>query len=528
MDPRYQGLFVYRSKGTTSSNGHAINKVIPKTSTDKAAEDATEGAKREASALTGVHKTLLDKGLSHDPPPLRKRLRGSDSCPEVREETKADQHHTLPLRVVLSNDGRSSRSLTPVSMLSSDASSDAGRENTGPKHARHAVLERESTPVRNQVNMPRTPQRGHPTGDNQNKDVGQRVPATVVVTFHPQNDPTQPSEEVYVQEGAKLAVDRRVVDGSEVCFVQLSQVLPLAIEQASMPMKKKGGRLFRAGFTAGSRVSIGSVEDISEGRRVAKLESSKINAYQLEPAAGHKDMLLCHMFLEPGASDTKMNMAKVRVTGNSDTYPVSKPLESSPAAIRPRNGFEVKGTLKSEAAQKRDENEGAFIEYLRKLVDGPKNQWRKVKASQGCRACNGMLDELEWEKSKGGYQIPDDYDDAGEFAGCHFIKLDILKALHLGPSQANSDANLFRARDLERLPDLQAWYNDPKGTYSKRFEKMTLREFQKYKADSLASLKKDKARKYAGAGMDGESSESRPVKKAKAKHSYPDSDEIDD
>lgn len=115
------------------------------------------------------------------------------------------------------------------------------------------------------------------------------------------------------------------------------------------------------------------------------------------------------------------------------------------------------------------------------------------------------------------------------FAGRAFVKEDILKALRLGHSQANSDANLFKQKVLDKLPKLQEWYNNPDGPQAKRFSNMTVKEYGAYVERKLTAQKKAGQKRSSSNGGDGDLG--RPPKKAKKQKEpepfYMDSEDID-
>ncbi|KAL7277985.1 hypothetical protein ACG7TL_007938 [Trametes sanguinea] len=525
-EPRFQRLYAYRSTAlpSTASEGHAVAKGVGKTSADRAREDAMEDAKKVPAQATGAHKTLLNLKVTHDPPPSRRRL---GTAPSTNVDADRGDHSVM---AGMNTDDSSVHEKSSPELSTPPLTPSTEGHPEVPPAANSRILGGE--PVRSL--QPRTPMKEK----------------SIVVAFQHQDDPKRPVDEVYLQESVQVPVVRGQPGDEDGCFVRLSQLLPVAIENASTPMKRqyffisigwdtnviaieRGGRLYRPGFTAaGSRIAIGSMEAISQRARVLSLESSKVDTYRLERVEGDEDILMCRLFLQEGAPTPKSGATHseplhIHLSPSPTPAPQAKLVQAT-ERVRATMGFS-KATM-SEATGAADGE--AFIEYLRDLLEGPKNQWRKAKTvghilqrRKAVERAMQVVEELGWEKSKGGYQIPEaDYDDAGVFAGRHFVKEDILRALRLGHSQANSDASLFRRQDLDRLPELDEWYKDPEGPHAKRFAHMTIKEFEAYKAHGLE--KKEKARKYEQAS-DGEAA--RPVKKMKkAKKVYDyDSDDLD-
>lgn len=63
--------------------------------------------------------------------------------------------------------------------------------------------------------------------------------AVIVALEHQAGSSKGCTDEIYVQGSDKLPIERRIVDGQEKCFVQLSQLLPVAIQNASTPTKSE-------------------------------------------------------------------------------------------------------------------------------------------------------------------------------------------------------------------------------------------------------------------------------------------------
>lgn len=180
--------------------------------------------------------------------------------------------------------------------------------------------------------------------------------------------------------------------------------------------------------------------------------------------------------------------------------------------------------------------EESFSEFLRGFLGAEKANNKKAKTVGDILrrhlrlvAAIEKLEKADWARSTGGYQVPNgefslslhisgsdgNLDHRSRFAGQRFTKAEVHEAMQVKHLQANSDASLFKTRELMKLSEVQAWFNEPEGKYKKRFDLMSLKEFQEYKATALSKEKRKKVKKDSGKGKkskgddhgrDGESS----------------------
>lgn len=122
--------------------------------------------------------------------------------------------------------------------------------------------------------------------------------------------------------------------------------------------------------------------------------------------------------------------------------------------------------------------------------------------------------------------------DAVEYPGQTFIKEHIYRALHLGHSQANSDASLFSHKRISKAPKVQAWLNDPACSYDGEFRMMLITNFKAYldreerkDVGKAKGKSKGKGKKWAQpASSDEDSDDDLRRKKAKGKARHNSSD----
>ncbi|KAI9061586.1 hypothetical protein FKP32DRAFT_1575676 [Trametes sanguinea] len=464
--PQFQGLFSYRP--SKAGSNHGPDKAAGKTSIDKALEDELQAAARKGTEATGgAHKILVEAKIAHDPPARHGLLTSGDdrlltplSSPPQSEEPEQrpdEERGKLVAR-------------TPV------------------KESRIVAPDDEGQTTRNEMRTTFAD-----VGDEQTSAHPDSVSCVVVVAVKRHSDPDSATDEIYVPQSGAL-IQSRAVAGQREHYVKLSKLLPVAIKNASTPMKERGGRLYRPGFTSESgRIAIGSIEAILEGARVPSLESTKVDNYQLESVPGQDDVLLCRLYLQEQLGGRRDGVEP----SAAQRGPTSGRLGVEPS--RGSQSLRSSEVFRVEARAGSPQDHASLISFIRQLVDGPTGQWKKAKTVgdilQRCKAVDhamAVMEELGWEKSKGGYQIPEDYADAGVLAGRTFVKEDILKALRLGHSQANSDANLFKRKVLDKLPELQAWYDDPAGPEGKRFRSMTVKEFEAYQEYEMRRLRRRK------------------------------------
>ncbi|CAL1710819.1 unnamed protein product [Somion occarium] len=488
IDPRFQKLFVYRPD--TVSSTKADSKETGKTSADRTAEDLAEQQKA-AQEPTGAHKKLLDLGVSTDPPAQFERL---DAHPSITVGPQ-ESHNAVDFCSSLSHssdgDLPSPRPTTPTNEVNNMEDPEE-------------LMMKTVTPVRMQHGIDKS----------------------VVVAFHDYHNHGKPAHEVWLPDdhGVPVICERQ---GDEAVFTtRLSDLLPVAIEHDT-PVKSKGGRLYRAGFTAsGSRISLGSLDTIllaAKSKRVEDipktLRLSKVNKYALREKEAD-DVLVCDIYLDSSSSQdimapavvSKLNVDDIdgnnnesafdwddtgdKASGERATTPTATDHHSAPMAEESFSEF-LRGFLGAEKANnKKAKTVGDILRRHLRLV-----------------AAIEKLEKADWARSTGGYQVPNDH--RSRFAGQRFTKAEVHEAMQVKHSQANSDASLFKTRELMKLSEVQAWFNEPEGKYKKRFDLMSLKEFQEYKATALSKEKRKKVKKDSGKGKkskgddhgrDGESS----------------------
>ncbi|EJF55595.1 hypothetical protein DICSQDRAFT_175715 [Dichomitus squalens LYAD-421 SS1] len=503
---RYQGLFAYRNGKTAGGKDGA------KTSADKDIEDEDEGGKPQKDP-SGAHKVLTDRQVPRDPPARTTRLNSSRI---VAMPTQPQKRFSEP-----------KTGLGPTTPLSTGDGEDVGSSN------KEGIATNESM----------EDERRQSTRDSRQE--------SVVVVLERQGSIHAEVEEVHVPDNAGIAIEHRIEGSESAAFVRLSQLLPIALTHASTPMKNKGGRLSRLGFTGdGARIPVGTIQSIlnphSEPGRY--LRSAKVDSYRLDRMNGDDDTLVCRLFVEadssarPSMSSQPVNAASAGTSSKSghgavfeddtDSEPSSG---TAPARTHARGGG---GPATTVGPAERS----ALIKYLRKLIDAPDSPWKKAKKAshilprvKAVEHAMRVLEDLGWEQSRGGYVIPKDYQDAGDLAGHKFIKEDVLVALQLKHSQAAGDAQLFKPEVIAQLSRLKAWYDDPQGPENAFFGTLSIgdfREWQKRELEKMRSSRsqgkkrgKDKGKKRARAESD-DSDSGRNQRGKRVKHI--DSDDIDD
>ncbi|KAJ2993786.1 hypothetical protein NUW54_g7662 [Trametes sanguinea] len=439
--PQFQGLFSYRPSKTGSN--HGPDKAAGKTSIDKALEDEVQAAAgKDTEATGGAHKILVEAKISHDPPARHGLLTSGVNTPA-----------RIEARDALGTQQKDDRLLTP---LSSPPQSEEPEQRPD-EDSRGSLPAVACTPVKEtRIVVPDDAEGQKTRSEMKTMFVDVRDEVTIVVAVKKHGDPDSATDEIYIPQSGAL-IQSRAVAGQREHYVKLSKLLPIAIKNASTPMKGP----------------------------------CPSNPSPLLPA-------------RPESPTPKRQRA-----------PISR--------VDPSRGSQsVRSREVLEARAGSPQDHASLISFIRQLVDGPTGQWKKAKTVgdilQRCKAVDhamAVMEELGWEKSKGGYQIPEgecrapyqynsripdspngcgtsDYADAGVLAGQTFVKEDILKALRLGHSQANSDANLFKKKVLDKLPELQAWYDDPAGPEGKRFRSMTVKEFEAFQEYEMRRLRRRK------------------------------------
>ncbi|KAI0755362.1 hypothetical protein C8Q80DRAFT_1266830 [Daedaleopsis nitida] len=446
LDPRFQALWAYRPQNLEEGRS--------KTSADKVALDQAEGAKPVKEA-TGAHKSLIDRGMPHDPPPRITRLRatrdplGHASTDLAEEDPFGDGDVSSPPstpRVPPPN--------TPPSVRSESMAADDVGEN--------------EPEVRDTLSGP---------NDGPRTPVKAKVSKTIVVAFQQLGSAggNPVVEEVFVPTDSKLRITNRLshAGGEQGSFVRLSELLPVAIENASTPMKQRGGRIGRIGFTGNdAKVWLGSIQGFMNGDQSKYLRSELVNTFELEP------------------------------TKNEDTLRVArKGLGDCPTAFfQCLSPSSIASHGRYLCRRRQEERTVMFCRQQRELHPastrasrGPDGEWKKAKTAgdvlprvKALRQALEKLGNWGWERSRGGYQIPDGHEDAGEFAGREFTKQEVLAAMQMGHSSSSNDVSLFKDDVLEQLPKLQDWYDRvEKSEHHSFFRKMKISDFKRYQKKEL-------------------------------------------
>ncbi|KAI0749205.1 hypothetical protein C8Q80DRAFT_1269119 [Daedaleopsis nitida] len=375
---------------------------------------------------------------------------------------------------------------------------------------------------------PRTPVK-HVGGGGNSTISGEK--ATVIVSFLNPDNLKAPAEEICVEEGRRLKVERTTgANGNEHAYVRLSELMPVAIQQAGTPMKGRRARVSRAGIQSeGGRIDLGTIEAISEGKRVKQLELSKVDRLELQPVIGDDNTFICQLFLRDAAlvNDTPAHHPTAGLQPGA-----IQPVTSLLSTAAPRNAPLV-STGRSTSTSK-----DGLVVFLRALFNGPQQPWRKAKTAGDILERQKMLerametlDELRWGKSKGGYRIPEDYADAGTFAGHSFVKQDVLRALHLGHSQASDDGALFKKDVLGKVAKVRDWYDHGDDSeHAARFTDMSIKEFRMYtdrKMKGKAHLQAKRKAELSPYNSDGDGQKAGPSKRGKKVKRARSSDHLD-
>ncbi|KAI1781747.1 hypothetical protein LXA43DRAFT_1105398 [Ganoderma leucocontextum] len=513
-EKRFQGLYSYR-RDKEAERG------APKSSAEKEAEVELEASKT-AKEATGALKTLVDQDIARDPPARTARLNGrftrSSGPPKttVQESSEVEESSPEPVSEV------PSKSRTPI--ISTEP------ESTNPDE-----LQVEES-GNGGAALPETPKKAHHHQGVSRGHGGRGLNPDIIVAF--QHD-SGPVDEVHVPGAGRLVRHVRGPNGREHTTVHLSELLPLAFEYASTPMKNRGGRLSRPGTTFGdSHVDIGSVAAFARKERVKYLESETANNYELEPVPDDGNTLVCRLFVRSERAPEVQRESQHSIGLTKASIPVA-----SDSTVKPGPSSNIKGAQASDSVQAPlpgKSVDDTFVVWLRDKLNGPKREWKKgLSVADVLPRVKALRDALEhlrdwgWEKSQGGYQVPEG-GGAGTYAGRSFKKDDILKALRLGSTTANSNDKLFAPAIMRKIPQLQEWYDNPDGPQAATFEHMTIRDFMKWRDDLLKPAKarkrndKAKKRKYSSSEVDSSSADEREVtKKGKKKARRLSSEDLD-
>ncbi|KAI1781660.1 hypothetical protein LXA43DRAFT_1188231 [Ganoderma leucocontextum] len=505
-EKRFQGLFSYR-RDKEAERG------APKSSAEKEAEVELEASKT-AKQTTGALKMLVDQDIARDPPARTARLNGrftrssapakattEDSLGE--EESSPEPVSELPstLRTPITSTEPESMNLDEFEVSNATSSADSGAA------------------------FPETPKKALHARESYGRE-GQGLNPNIVVTF--QHD-SGPVDEVHVPGAGRLVHRVRDQHGKAHTTIHLSELLPIAFEYASTPMKNRGGRLSRPGTIGDSHVDIGPVAAFARKECVKYLESETANSYKLEPACEDGDTLVCRLFVRGESSLTVQR-------SQHSTVAVAPESTVADTTVKPGgSSSKVKASQPEDQAGKNVED--PFIVWLRDKLDGPKREWKKglsvaviLLRVKALRSTVERLSDWGWEKSQGGYQVPEgrQLNDgaAGIYAGRSFKKDDVLRALRLGSTTANSNDKLFAPAAMRKIPQLLEWFNDPDGPHAAFFQDMSIKDFSEWRDNELEPAEgrtgkgkeKAKKRKYS---EDGES------KKRKKKEKRLSSEDLD-
>ncbi|TBU37013.1 hypothetical protein BD309DRAFT_1023890 [Dichomitus squalens] len=465
-ESQFQGLFAYRPDKDAA-------KAPTKNSADRDAEDKAEASKG-AGTVTGALKMLSEHGIARDPPARVARL-------NIRT-TRSSVHQSEPQETISAGAELSSSSafesppaspLEPIIMGGMDSDPDQ-------------ISERAKEPSPKQTNL--------------------------IVAFERDTGSGKSVDEVHIPHTQQLAIHERDEQGNICTYVRLSELLPVAFKYVSTPMKKRGGRLFRPGLSSeGAQVDIGSLESIARQERLKYLESEKVNHYLLESVQGEEESLVCRLFVrDPETSSTSKTSLVLCENFDREAH------ASAPFKPMPSQGVGRANLGATSLSAKKDD---PFVAWLWKLLKGREAEWPKVTVAgdaiarvKAIHEAMAAIRELGWERSSGGYRVPEDYVDAGAFTGRMFTKQEILTALRLGHSSSNGYEQLFARETMLKLPKLRQWFDDPSGPLASTFGYMTVKQLKQWQADKLGSR-----------SSKGKSSKSSKRKRSKASDSDSDS-----
>ncbi|KAI0753969.1 hypothetical protein C8Q80DRAFT_1349912 [Daedaleopsis nitida] len=440
--------------------------------------------------VTGANKVLRDMNITTDPPPRHTR-RSSAALTQALGTPALKEANIDSL-----NDDSSTTGSSPPTTPAADGLQRAFDDKH--EHSPDLAGPDPRTPVKSFATYGSSRSAGNVAGKPISK-------ATVIVSFLDPDNLEGPVDEVCVEESRRLKVERTVnVEGTERVFCRLSELVPVAIEQAGTPMKNRQARLYRAGLRSdGGRIDLGSVQAIADGKRVMQPEMTKVDRFELDPVVGEDDTFVCRLFVRDTAPVHKKPHTTAVLPAPSTTTGQAHVVVSSVATL----STDVKGAAPSQGSRSKDE----LVVFLRELLGGPAHAWKKAKTAghvlERLKTLEGamqMLEELGWGKSKGGYLIPNGYEGAGSLSGHSFIKDDVLRALHLGHSQVSDDAALFKKDTLAKIPNILDWYeNGDASRHAERFNPMLIGDFRRYQ-ERKCQERKAKAKRKVRESSDDE------------------------
>ncbi|KAM5531968.1 hypothetical protein V8D89_014368 [Ganoderma adspersum] len=472
-EKRFQGLFAYRPDKQAA-------KPAPKSSADRDAEDAVEASK-DGKPETGALKTLLDRSIPRDPPPRIAQLNTVTRA----SRSSVRPVHQLPTGDALEADDHDEFESEPTSKSPSKPPTPLP-DTTGSTNT-PSVLEAEEQAENKESAF------WEMTSDSEvfgRIGTARSGPEKGRDRSRLQKGVSGPADEVHIPDSVRLKTKSvKHDDGKDQVVVDLSELLPVALEHASTPMKQRRARLLRPGVTAStgsqteSVVDIGSVAAFTKGERLKYLESDIVNKYTLEPMLGNDKTLVCRLFVrddviasapDPSAEyrqmvsdSTQASIHTVSVAGLSATTTSGSETAKEPSSTQ------VTGTDSDE-----------FIGWLRELIGAPKTGWGRANLIKevlprvkAIRAAVKKVSDLGWERSQGGYEVSADYPGAASFAGRRFKKEDITAVLWLRNTSANGYEQLFKPADMSKIPALQRWYDDPTGSEAATFEHLSIQKF---------------------------------------------------
>lgn len=173
---------------------------------------------------------------------------------------------------------------------------------------------------------------------------------------------------------------------------------------------EKGGRIYRPGTTsAAGRIPLGAVDTILSDKIPPQLRFDKVDNYILRPTEGSD--LTCDLFWDPNDVRAPLFKSHISVTLFWPQRPFGTVSASAVDTTAMSKSQPIATSSQAQVTSPTNEDEN-FISYLRRLLKGPNKEWKKARTAGDIldrhltlvKAIE-QLDELNWGRSAGGYQI---------------------------------------------------------------------------------------------------------------------------
>ncbi|KAJ7126664.1 hypothetical protein C8R46DRAFT_1247861 [Mycena filopes] len=467
-DPRFSGLYKARNKKTKSKSG--------KSSASKAAEDLQQDALTVSKPLTGANLTLHEQGSTTDPRPGFQQLSlqiqtWPKNLRSARNEEDKEESSDSPLASITETENNN-----PNGDASEDELPLTSHADDPPE------LEKKAGALEPQVQV---------SGTASNKKT---ATGTVLVRLSHPTDVNHRAEQVAVNNANIIKSTK--ADGTVRHQVELTELLPLAINNSSPIKADRAGRFSRPGVHNSADVMlVGTVAQHIEGtaKNLPNLLFQTGNRVSL---VDHGDAYGCDLFFQPsGVSTTGAAPAPpTQLTGSGSDQPLAIAQARRDAQLQVNPDVPVK---------QRQEGTPHFYAFLREFAqqDGPLAGERNKTSGQARRSNAQFMpffNKFKMFDTGAGYHIPATFvapawvttEGWEQYRNRTFTQIQIIEAAGRTSTSTRTNMTLFKtARKI--LGEIGDWVKSPlpppqteeddsdDNDDESPFEAMALHDFQK-------------------------------------------------